>query len=94
MLCGFGILDDLCGSLTYTQNTGSVEVGKLSNEEKELILWRTGLEDTENLYICYHHQHVILKRFAMNQKKCCDPFKKHKKPAKGVFLYFYFIDKV
>ena len=60
MQCGFGtILNDSCDNLIYTSNTGSVEIEKHTEEEQELIIWRTGLKNTENMYIWYHHQKII-----------------------------------
>ena len=96
MQCSFGtILDDACDNLTYTKNRGTVEIEKLGIQEKELIMWRTRLRDSEKLCIYAYMLpsstcHCFRKRFTMNQIKCCDPFKKHKSQQRVCFLLFYF----
>ena len=73
-----------CHLTTYCKKTGSIELDSLDYESKEIILWRSGLSMLNiNASICLHHQYVLLKRFPMQQKSCCNPFKIHHSIKKG-----------
>ena len=55
----------------------------LTKEQAKLISLRTVLEIGSEFTICHHHEQTILTQYGAFQKKCCDPFQKHKNPVKG-----------
>lgn len=67
-----------CHTNVYTDSRTLFNINEISNEEKELLLWRTeGLITEANSNICAHHYSLLIKYYGMNFKSC-DPSKKHK----------------
>ena len=73
-------------------------------EEQELFKLRSAISIQPNSTICDRHEARLLKMFVLHQKKCCGPFRKHKKAitSKNVLnmvfvskkkgeMFFYFI---
>ena len=82
--CSLGnLLGEVCHKLSYSKTSGLKLLAELSSDEKYLVIWRTGLEDSIGSTICYHHEHTVLKRYASTKTKCCNPFKKEKHTARG-----------
>lgn len=57
-------------------------VSELSDDEKDLIQLRSGINLCELKNICSHHNNYYLNIFKKYQTICVDPLKKHKKPIK------------
>ena len=82
--CSIGShLQEECHSRFYTRSVGTKTSNSLTKEQAELISLRTGLEIGPEFTICHHHEQTILTQYGAFQKKCCDPFQKHKNPVKG-----------
>jgi hypothetical protein len=71
-----------CFQTTYTPVKKLQCVSELSEEEKDLIHLRSGINLSEFKYICSHHSYYYLNAFESYQTICVDPLKKHKKPIK------------
>ena len=84
--CSIGnSLGDACHLLTYSRTTGLKTIESLSKNVRELIFWKSELSILNvNANICYHHEYMLTTRFQMNFTRCSDPFKKHRKPVKGL----------
>ena len=54
--CSLGnLLGEVCHKLSYSKTSGLKLLVELSSNEKYLVIWRTGLEDSIGITICYHH---------------------------------------
>jgi hypothetical protein len=63
-----------------TTNADASKVHKLSDEETEILSFRFGFPI---LYLCYEHYVDQFSRYTgWHGKKCSDPGKRHKKPAR------------
>lgn len=60
----------------------TVSISEFSIHDQQLLLWRSGIsyDDSmpEDVTVCLHHSEKQLRRFSLNEKKCCDPFNSHK----------------
>ena len=67
-------LQDSCDSALTSVN-------ELTDEEQELILWRSNSHSycLSDSYVCVKHKDRYLRRFSLHKKICCDPFKRHKR---------------
>ena len=54
------------------------KIDVLSKKDQELLTLRCNIIGNMS-YICERHENKFLKLFELHQKKCCDPFRKHKK---------------
>ena len=73
--CSVGVsLDSECHKTSFSKKTGFVK--KFTEEETQLIIWRSGI-DTPEFTLCYHHKETILNRYSKGQTICCDPFGDH-----------------
>jgi hypothetical protein len=84
--CSVGLhLGETCHKLSYTKQIGQRVSSELSDVEKDLIMWRTGLPEPgpEGFTICYHHEKTVVVKYASYQRKCCNPFNLEKHSAKG-----------
>lgn len=83
--CSFGVkLSDSCHLLDYTRSKGLKPVKILKPQDIELLSWRVpGSVFESNLSICLHHEQKFLIRYSLLQKKCFDPFQKHKGVVKS-----------
>lgn len=78
--CKIGLhLNDECHKLTYCRRSGFVSCSELSQGDKDLLQWRSGVHLTSQDQICMHHEKLYLSRFETLQKYCSDPFSIHKK---------------
>ena len=84
--CSVGLyMNSECHKTTYSRTVGVKNVESFERNEIELIFWRSGLTMLNtNATICQHHEQTVLRRFTSLQKYCFDPFKTHKKAAKGL----------
>src|SRR5215470_1488699 len=74
-------LRDVCHLLTYCRNKGFLLFSDLSENDRRLLLLRTGISSkpSNSDTLCFHHQVFFLSRYESFQKFCCDPFRVHKK---------------
>ena len=74
-LCSIGLIDnsDKCSVNEF------VKISELSSEDQELLRFRSTVIITGDSTICESHQIKLLKLFVLHQRRCCDPFRKHKK---------------
>ena len=79
--CSF-VQNEDCHKTSYTSKVALEEFSGLSDREKTTILLRSGLSE-DAVTICSHHKKVLLEKYELFQRKCCDPFAVHKKPFKG-----------
>ena len=81
-VCSVGkLLKQTCNKLSYTSGkTGLKTLNEYSDDDKELIIWRSGLlEDTTN-NICFHHEHMNILR-----KNVANPHQVHKVEVRGMY---------
>ena len=82
-LCTVGLkTSDKCHLTTYTKRLsckqGVKSADNLSQEERELILLRSGIDSFSELdTVCLHHEAYFLKEFRKKFKKCLDLFNIH-----------------
>ena len=81
-------MNEECHKQSYVKNKDIKQVSSLKDVERELLIWRSGIEMDENTTICLHHEFIILKRYPAIQTTCCDPFNSHNmKRRKGKYIY-------
>ena len=81
--CSIGLdLNDDCHKTAYSRTTGLILATELSQENKRMLEWRSGLTLSDESTICVHHEKVFLSRYESLQKYCCDPLNVHKKKIK------------
>ena len=76
-------LSQSCHSFVYSRKAGMKQVSSLDANQIKLISLRTGLDNIEDKTVCFHHEQTTLFKYSHLQKKCCDPFLKHKKAVKA-----------
>ena len=76
-------LSQSCHSFVYSRKAGIKQVSSLDASQIKLISLRTGLDNIKDKTICFHHEQTTLFKYSHLQKKCCDPFLKHKKAVKA-----------
>ena len=85
--CSIGILfESQCHQTTYSKTVGMEPFDNLPCEDREILMWRTGLSIiNSNPTTCLHHRYVYLKCYASKQTRYCNPFEihSHKKVKKG-----------
>lgn len=78
--CDLGTkLGDECHNTRMARKTGFFRVDTLSNEDQELLAWRSGVMLEEIEQICFHHEKMFLSRFMSEQRTCADPGNIHTK---------------
>ncbi|XP_065067443.1 ARL14 effector protein-like [Rhopilema esculentum] len=84
-MCSVGKkMGDPCHKLTFSRKVGSKRLDSIDCDVRELIFWRSGLSlINKDADICLHHEQLLIKRYSLAQKTCCNPFQIHKKAAKG-----------
>ena len=88
--CSVGYqIHDQCHKVCYSRCKGLVEFQSLSNDDRELLVWRSGVNLSPKDTICFHHEKVFLSRFEYLQKACADPYRKHQKLC-NVSCFFVF----
>ena len=82
-LCSVGkVIDkEICATTEFKK------ISTLTKEEQELLQLRCRIQVELNSDICEKHQLKFLTMFALHQKKCCDPFRKHKTTATSKIYY-------
>lgn len=81
-LCKVGsFLSSFCNKSSTQSNDLFIIEEKLSKEQLQLLIWRTGCQhfDKEDT-ICSDHFNYYIINFEKRQKACSDPFKRHLKP--------------
>ena len=74
-----------CHLKTYKTTIGMELLSELPSDERETLMWRTGLTILNlDPTICFHHKYVFTECFNNQQKSCCDIFNIHKKACKGI----------
>jgi len=77
--CTFGSISE-CHKLSYSRTCGFMNFADLSEDEKELLILRSGLdiqhEKESSTTICFHHKKVFLDRYESQQTSCFDPLQK------------------
>ena len=72
--CSFGQnLNEKC------QDSNRILLSKFQKIDVELLMVRSGVIDVKDATLCDFHKENLLKRYSLNQKKCCNPFNLHKK---------------
>ena len=75
--CDIGIkFDQPYHKQSYCKKMDIISINSSQQYEREVVKWRTGIE-TSNATSYLHQKEVFLKRFAANEKNCCDPFSHH-----------------
>ena len=88
--CSIGsFIEDTCHLKRYCRRTGLLQISELSDRDKQLLQWRSGvsLDIVQNGTLCFHHERVLLSQFESTQRYCCDPFKVHKKHVTSKYSY-------
>ena len=85
-ICAFRFVQDHeCGNVAVEPNESQPDFHSfldLNDEEKELLILRSQshkVNFTENNLICNYHKVYFLDGFEKRQRKCCNPFKIHRK---------------
>lgn len=65
------------------QSKEFITLDSLNEIEKLLITLRSKVQLNVDSKICLYHKHFYLHKYTFQQKKCCDPFKRHKRPSRG-----------
>ena len=76
--CSVGIYTKKdCHKTSYTSNVGFVIFEELSDDDKELYCWRSGIKIDDFHTICYHHEKLLTTKYETYQTKCSDPMDIH-----------------
>ena len=80
--CSIGkLIKSQCHEQDLIKTYGLKNLEELSVENRQLLILRAGLEEEGVLnegVICFHHEQFFLHRYTSMQRRCSDPFKKHK----------------
>ena len=80
-------LQDECHKSRHCRHKGFIEFKDFIEEQKELLLWRSGIQNlSSDDKICFHHEKVFLTCFEYLQTACADPYGKHKNYANVSYL--------
>lgn len=83
--CSIGtFLQAECHKTIYSPVVTNIVATTFTDVQKELLLWRTGIEQQGDLSnVCNHHKIEYLDRYeSYAHLRCCDPFKRHTKAIK------------
>ena len=70
-------IQDECHKKVFSKDQGLINIRDLDQETRAILLWRATItEYSSDNNICLYHQQKLLKKFALNESKCCNPFKK------------------
>ena len=85
--CSISVLtnESDCCKKTYCRLTGMKSVEELSEEDIELVCWRSGVERTNLTHLCFYHEQKFLKKYSKDITNCCNPFDVHDKSKKGIY---------
>ena len=79
-----------CQVTTYCSTTGLISIDLMDPQEREVILWRTGLSMINmDTTFSHHYNYILSKRFVMREKSCCNPFGLHSTTRKGNSFYIF-----
>lgn len=94
---GSGLKEE-CHKKNYCNTTGLLAVASLSEENRVLLKFRSGIEMNEEDCVCLHHEKCYLSHYIKLQKYCCDPFGTHAKKKItskfSSFIVVFFITNV
>lgn len=89
--CSIGIaLEEECHKKIYCRNVGTLAASDLSQDDKKLLEWRSGVLLRDDSTVCFHHEKMYISRYEYTQKYCSDPFKLHKKRISSKFASICF----
>lgn len=74
---------ETCHKIIHDKQVGLISVVQLDAMDGKLIAYRIGIDEDKMKKICYHHKEALLTRYEYFEKRCCNPFKNHKKTIKG-----------
>jgi len=85
--CALGrLLNEHCHLTWFTKEKGYTEFQDYTDQDKELLILRSGIDAThfhsQGVQVCHHHSKVFLSKYEFSQRKCCNPFSKHTKNIK------------
>ena len=87
--CSIGLAkEEICHKQTYVKKIGLIPFESIESIEKQLIVTRSGIQ-TPIETICYHHNHLLLEKYEGHQKKCCNPFQRHKDSVENYLKALY-----
>lgn len=91
--CTIGVkLKEECHKLTYSRHVEEIILSELAEEDRVLLVTRSGISNDDGNVICLHHKNMFLSRFKSREKYCCDPCQRHsKKITKSLLLYMIYI---
>ena len=105
LLLSVNLKNASCHKSWYKKNRGYLKISSLSNNDRELLMWRSGVRKiianapdsvNENYHnsVCYHHHSMFLTCYEAKQKKCINPFGLHpnsrkKKQRQGQYTFSY-----
>ena len=69
--------------MSFTRKTGLLELRNFSQDKLALLNYRTSLQLSGSDNICLHHEKYFIEKFCERQRKCCDPFDRHRTPVKS-----------
>ena len=76
--CSFNSENSKCHQKKYSVTRG---IRKVKEDEFNILKLRSSIADVSRpAQICTHHEKELLTNYSFEQRKCADPFKKHKKP--------------
>ena len=95
-------LKDECHKTVHSRKKGYMKFNSFSDNEKALIIWRSGLSLDDDDSVCFHHEKMFLRKYETLQRYCVDPRSIYKKKVSrkynfNSFLlnnYFYWTDSV
>ena len=73
---------EACSSLSNGNDKDFQYIQELDTVVKEELVLRLGTELEGNPTICHRHKEKFILNYCSNNKKCCDPYKKHKKAVR------------
>ena len=82
-MCSVGkACGEACSSVSNGNDKDFQYIQVLDTVVKEELVLRLGTELEGNPTICHRHKEKFILNYCSNNKKCCDPYKKHKKAAR------------
>lgn len=76
--CSIGVQLNIKCEIGKNATEGLTSIIDFDEEKKDLLYWRSGLSREDLQTVCSHHEKMFLTGFESSQRKCCDPFSRHK----------------
>lgn len=87
--CSIGLaLDKDCHKRGYCRKVGLTAISDLSKEDQDSLKLRCDVPVSNESNICHHHQQMYIHCYEELQRKCCDPYGKHKNTIKCELTFF------